>query len=158
MKKKVLIIFGWIPAYRVPVLRSLAERYDLTVGYHFRDESSSDEPFRKLFLENRKIGPVTLFKHFGKICRGFDVVLETSHFSYPQMLTMPLWRRGFKVVSHDVGIKAHYKLRFDLARRKTLSDYFYKKALFSGDSVLVYMKQILDFWNLSEKVEVVIPE
>lgn len=149
---KVLIIFGWIPNYRVPVLRKLAERYELTVGYHFRDESSDREPFRKLYLENRKIGPVTWFKDFRSICRDYDVVLETCHYSYPQMFTMPFWRTGFKVVSHDVGIRAHYKLKFDLGRRKRLSDYLYRKALFSGDSVLVYMKQILDFWNLPDAV------
>lgn len=150
-KKKVIILQLYIPEYRVPVFSKLAEIYDLTVVFTKVDSSPENVPYKRVKLEEKIFGPFVWVKGLYNICRGNDVVIYSTDLHYVNYCFIPLIPSCFKTISYGVGIRASYKTQFNLQRRKKLIDYLYKKITYSSDSVLVYFKEVLDFWNLSER-------
>ena len=148
-KKSVLILQDTLSSYNEAVYNLLSEHYKLTLGFTNKLEFSESSKFNIVKLERLKFLNIYFIKNsFFKYCKEFDVVIFSSDLHYFSFCILPfLPKRSFKVVSWTLGIRASYKLRYNLYRKKNLIDYLYGIVLKNCDALIFYMGEPIDFWG-----------
>lgn len=150
MKAKVLILQFVIPTYRVPVFDKLGKQFDLTVAYVSKDDSPVDVSYKRIKIGERHIGPIYFHKIYS-LCKQFDVVIYMPNIHCPNLCLVPFLPHKYKTISYSIGLRASYKTRFNINRRKNLLDTIFGLVQFRGNAVLVYFKETLSFWKISEE-------
>ena len=151
--KKVLLLQYDIPKYRVPVFTRLAKQYELTVVFTRKDQSPDDVPYKRIRLEECKLGPFIWVKGCLSLCKQYDAVIFMLNMRYINYVLVPFLPHKYKTISYGIGIRASYKRQFDLRRKRKLLDDFLGKIQFSADAALVYFKEVLNFYSIDERVK-----
>ncbi len=148
MEPKVLLLQETLSLYSCPVYKIIAQHVDLTVAYTIKNESKDELPFKVIKLDYTEIGGIYFIKKgFYKMVSQYDVVIfspDPHSFSY---CSLPFIRRKYKVIPWTIGIRASYKRRYDLNRKKDIVDRFYGYVLKKSDAIIFYMKAPLKFWG-----------
>jgi glycosyltransferase involved in cell wall biosynthesis len=147
--KKVLILQDTLSSYNEAVYEILSEKYDLTLAYANKLEFKGSSKFKIVKLECTKFLNIIYIKNsFFKYCEKFDVVIFSADLHYFSFCLLPfLSNKSFKTISWTLGIRASYKLRYDLVRKKKFLDYLYGIVLKKCDALIFYMSQPIDFWG-----------
>ena len=154
MRIKILILQPRILPYRKCVFEILSEKYDLTVGYVYEATSYRDYD---LVAKSYAVLKIPSFDFFGlrvsgtgflDYCTRFDVVVSYPDLHLPMFAALSLFRFPFGVIPWSIGVRASYTTLYSLTRRMCPADWVYGLALFSGDAVVVYMRQAYDFWRI----------
>ncbi len=149
MKLKVLILQDTLSNYNEPVYSILSKIYDLTLAYANNLEFQKSSSYNIVKLERINILGIFIIRNsFFSFCKKFDVIIFSADLHYFSFCLLPfLPNKSFKVISWTLGIRASYKLRYDLFRKKNLLDYFYGLVLKKCDALIFYMSQPIDFWG-----------
>lgn len=146
--KKVLILQKSIPSYRVPVFNIVGQSVDLTVAHTDIFECNQCLKFKTLKLDCRNFGGlIRINQNLTVICSNFDVVIFMADLHFISYCMLPFLRRKFKVIPWTIGIRASYKKRYNVNRKKDFLDIIYSKILRNSDAILFYMKEPIRFWK-----------
>lgn len=150
MKPKILILQETLSSYNVPVYCIIAQSMDLTVAFTLKNEFKEELPFKTIQLGYLKIGGLYfMHKYFYEICSQHDAVIFLPDLHYFSYCSLPFIHRKYKVIPWTIGIRASYKRRYDIARKKDFIDKIYGKILNKSDAIIFYMKAPLKFWGNS---------
>ena len=148
MKTKVLLLQATISLYNVPVFKFIARHVELVIAYTIKNESYEKLPFKTIKLNYIRIGGLIFIKKgFYKICSQYDVVIFLADLHYFSYCSLPFISRKYKVIPWTIGIRASYKRRYDVTRKKNLIDGLYGKILKKSDAIIFYMKDPIVFWG-----------
>ena len=148
MKYKVLILQGTLSLYNVPVYCILANKFDLTVAYTFKNECQEEKSFKTVKLNYSKSwGLIFIRSGFYKMCSKYDVVIFLPDLHFISYCILPFIRRKFKVIPWTIGIRASYTRRYEIARKKNIIDKLYGEILKKSNAVIFYMKEPLKYWG-----------
>lgn len=151
MKTKVLLLQTSIHKYRVSILNRLAEEYDLSVAYSYKDDSPVDVKYKRIRIKERRLGPFCFHK-IRKLCKQFDVVIYLPGLHRINFWLVPILPHHYKTISFSIGMRASYSRKLDVSRTHTFLDKLFEYSQFKADAVLVYFKEVLSFWNLKDVV------
>ena len=145
--QKVLILQGIVPLYRDPLFNFLSDKYELTIGYTLHSECTP------LKYKIERISFIKLFSlflptfSFIKYVNKYDVVIIMPDMHYFNYCILPFLPIRAKVISWSIGMRASYKLKYDIKRNKELLDYFFLMILKRCNANIFYYKHPLFFWN-----------
>lgn len=148
-KNKILILQDTLSNYNEPVYKILSEKYNLTLAFANKIELKNTNNFKLVKLERFKFLNVYYFKKdFYKFCNEFDVVIFSADLHYFSFCILPFLRKKkFKTIAWTIGIRASYRLRYDLSRKKNLVDIVYYLILKKCDALIFYMQEPKRFWG-----------
>ena len=66
---------------------------------------------------------------------------------YLSYVSLPFFKRKYKTLAWTIGIRASYKLNYDLNRKRVFLDKVYYHILNKCDAAIFYMKEALTFWK-----------
>lgn len=112
MLKKVLLIQGSIPHYRVPVFNELAKRTDLTVIYS-EGELPEGIEFKVQYIPTVRCHFLIHKKNLYNIAKKFDAVICTFNFAYLYARILYLLPHKYKLIFWGIGVSAGYSCRYD---------------------------------------------
>lgn len=148
MKKlKVIILQGTVCKYREPLFNLLSERFNLTIGYTKKTEYKS---------LNHKIEKVSFFKIFSfyfptisfiRYLNKYDVVIIMPDMHYFNYCILPFLPLKSKIISWSIGMRASYRLKYEIKRRKELLDYIFLSVLNNCDANIFYYEYPKVFWG-----------
>ena len=148
MNPKTLLLQATLSNYNVPVFNILAQNVDLTVAYTIKNECKENVLFKIKKLNYIKFGSLIFIKNgFHKMCSQFDVIIFLTDLHYVSYCYLPFISREYKVIPWTIGIRASYKKRYDLSRKKDFIDRIYGRILSRSDAIIFYMKEPLKFWG-----------
>ena len=143
----ILILQGIVPDYREPLFNLLAEEYNITIGYTI---STSE---KKPKFKSYKI-PHLRFKSFFfptlkflKSLSEYDLIIIMPDLHYFNYWLLPFLPIRAKIISFSIGMRASYKILYDVKRKKKLIDYILLSILNKCDANIFYYKHPLDFWG-----------
>ncbi|MBL6590149.1 MAG: glycosyltransferase [Flavobacteriaceae bacterium] len=143
----ILILQGIVPDYREPLFNLLAEEYNITIGYTI---STSE---KKPKFKSYKI-PHLRFKSFFfptlkflKSLSEYDLIIIMPDLHYFNYWIIPFLPIRSKIISFSIGMRASYKILYDVKRKKKLIDYIFLSILNKCDANIFYYKYPLDFWG-----------
>jgi glycosyltransferase involved in cell wall biosynthesis len=146
---KLLILQETVSNYNIPIYTLLSKNYDLTIGYIKNNEFEYNsfvkfKKFKYFKLFNIYIINQNIFSY----CNNFDIVIFPSDMHHILFCCLPFNPlRKYKVISWTPGIRASYKVRFDLNRAKSINDYLYGFILKKCDALIFYMNEPKEFWK-----------
>lgn len=132
--KKVLLLQGTIPHYRIPVFNELAQRVDLTV-VHSEGPTPKLVDFKTIYIPTIKIRYYIHKKNILKLAKNFDVVICMFDFSYLYFKLLQLFPHKYKLIYWGIGVFAGYDARYD--SREDVAKKF-KKRIKRADAMLFY--------------------
>lgn len=112
MAKKVLLIQGTIPHYRIPIFNELAKHVDLTVLYSYGEEPK-DANFKTICIPTRKIIFRIHTKNIYLLAQKYDVVICMADFSYIYFKLLYKLPHKYKLIFWGIGVSASYNMRYD---------------------------------------------
>lgn len=143
----MLILQGIIPTYRLPIFNSLAEVYDLTIGYTI-STSEINPGFKSYQVSHIRIKNIFLPTYkFLKSLKKYDVIIIMPDMHYINYCLVPFLPLKQKVISFSIGMRASYKLLYDVKRKKQFLDYFFLRILKSCDANIFYYEYPINFWG-----------
>ena len=145
--KKLLILQNEISGYNVPVYNTIAEHYDLTIGYYLKDKSNIHCKFKKIKLESKVIGGFSFLKGVRKLASMYDVVSMIPNLRNPSYCSLPFLRRNFKLVNWSIGFRASYTHPYIVERKHVLADRLFQTILSECDASIFYMEKAKEFWK-----------
>ncbi len=152
-KEKVLILQGILSSYRVPIFNIIGERYDLTVGYCFKDESLNlTTNFKKLKLKYKKIFSLYFNPGLKQICNQYDVVIIMGDLHHISYISLPFISNKFKSIIWTFGVRASYSRRFNLNEHFGLIQRITGLIFGKADACLLYMKEPINYWIKNMKL------
>ena len=110
--KKVLLIQGLIPHYRVPIFNELSKKVDLTVVYSYGKLPDNAE-FKSLYIPIINLRYRLHKKNMLKFANQFDVVICMADFSYIYSHLMCILPRKYKLIFWGTGVAAGYDIKYD---------------------------------------------
>lgn len=110
--KKVMMIQGPIPEYRVAVFNELAKHVDLTVVYCFGKEPKGAQ-FKCLYVPVRNFHWKFHTKNLYAMAQKCDVLICTEDASYAAARIMDRLPRKYKYIFWGIGVSAGYNARYD---------------------------------------------
>lgn len=133
--KKVLLIQGRIPHYRVPVFNELAERVDLTLLF-----SNGDLPegikFKTVHVPVVRLKKISFYKkNLRSLAQGYDTVIAPLKAFDLSIRFLPVKPRSYKVIYWSIGVPASYDVPYD---GKSSADNRYLKQIDHSDASLFY--------------------
>lgn len=148
MNHRVLLLQETLSLYNVPVYNILAQNVDLTIAYTKKNECYTDVLFKVIKLDFKKICGIYFVKNnFLSLCANFDVVIFLADLHYFSFCILPFIHRKYKVIPWSIGIRASYKKRYEINRKKDLLDQIYGEILNKSDAIIFYMKNPIEFWG-----------
>lgn len=145
MKKVLIIEPGEISPYRFEIFNLLSRECDLTVGYLIPCKLPEKINFKVRKFDYYKLGKLKIIREYKKICANYDIVLVVPHYSNLSFCTLPFFKRKNKVIGWSNGQRANYKVRFDLDRKKKLTDYVTAAILKRCDANVIYVREAIDW-------------
>lgn len=82
-----------------------------------------------------------------KFCKLFDVVIFMPDLHFLNYCFLPFFSKKSKIISWSIGIRASYKLRYDISRKKKLLDYILLIVLRRCDANIFYYDMPKLFWG-----------
>ena len=145
--KKVIVLQGSLLSYRESIFNLLANKYDLTLGF-MHENKLNKNIFRIYKIPFIKFGTIFLptLKFINEL-KAYDTIILMPDLHYLNFCLLPFYFRDKKVISWSIGMRASYKLPYDLNRKKTLLDYVFRRILNECDSNIFYYKWPLEFWG-----------
>lgn len=126
--KKVLLIQGIIPNYRVPIFNALAQKVDLTVVYS-EGQIPDGVEFKTMRIPVRKFRFRIHTKNIYRLAQKFDVVICMFDLSYLYCRILNLLPRRYKLIYWGIGVSAGYNIRYDQDEQTAIQlSEFIKKA------------------------------
>lgn len=110
--KKVLLLQGTIPEYRVPIFNELAKNVDLTVVYSYGQEPEN-AAFKYMYIPVRKMRYKIHTKNIYLLARKFDAVICMNDSSYLYFRLLHRLPRKYKIIFWGIGVSAGYNERYD---------------------------------------------
>ncbi len=150
--KRILVLQEILPKYRIPVFSKLAEKYSVTIVTTSDTEVLHEMPFEHCLIKDRKVGPFRWVPGVLQKCKQYDVVIYMTDFHFLNYCLVPLLPHNYKTISYSIGFRASYSRRYDLKKQKSLLDRLFGYLIFKADAVLVYFKEVLTFWKVSENI------
>jgi len=156
--KKVLLLQGDLKHYRQPLFHRIGLQNDLTLGYINKNEIKPS---------TYKIFKINSFKIFGiyfsgikfyRFLKKYDTIIIMPDLHYFNYCSIPFLLKNKRIISWSIGMRASYKLPFDIERKKTILDIVFKLILKKCNTNLFYYKWPIQFWddkNISNKTIVV---
>ena len=146
---KLLVLQETISNYNIPIYTLLSKNYDLTIGYINNNDFEYNTLIKFKKFNFFKICNIYIVKeNIFSYCNNFDIVIfpcDMHHILFCCLPFNPL--RNYKVISWTPGIRASYKVRFDLNRAKSINDYIYGFILKKCDALIFYMNAPKTFWK-----------
>jgi len=145
--KKILILQNELSGYNVPVYNTIAEYYDLTVGYYLKDKSNIQCYFKKIKMGSKAIGPFTIIKGLRKLASEYDVVSIIPNLRNPSYCLLPFLPHNYKLVNWSIGFRASYTNPYITRRKHVLADRIFQSILSHCDASIFYMEKAKEFWK-----------
>lgn len=134
--------------YRVPCWNILAEKYDFTVGYFFKDEAKDvDCKFKKVKFDVSYIGSLEIVKGVRKYANDFDVVMIMPDFHTPIYAIIPFLPHRYKLLSWSIGFRVSYVHPYLTQRPHNILDKIYELILRRCDANIFYIEKSKEFWK-----------
>jgi hypothetical protein len=139
-KTKVLICYNKLWDYRIPIFKLLAEKYELSVSYSYKNNKINNDNsgynFRSFFLPILQYGRFVIHKdNLYKIAKEYNVVIGYGDIAWLSLMKLLFIKRDFKLILWSIGVSASYKKKFDVVTHwEKIRNFFYKKA----DALLFY--------------------
>jgi glycosyltransferase involved in cell wall biosynthesis len=145
-RKKVLLIQETLSNYREPIYEIISKHVDLTLAYVV-DNQLINNSFSVIKLPYIKISKLYYNTHLIKICNQYDVVIILPHLKLIRLLSLPFYKRHFKVITWSIGVKASYTYIFSITNKPhgfygLLYMYLIKKS----DAFIFYMEATANYW------------
>ena len=143
----ILILQGIVPDYREPLFNLLAKEYNITIGYtlstseknpKFKSYKVSSFRLKSFFFPTLK---------FLKSLSNYDLIIIMPDLHYFNYWLIPFLPIRSKIISFSIGMRASYKILYDVKRKKKLIDYIFLSILNKCDANIFYYKHPLDFWG-----------
>lgn len=147
--KKILLLQDQISSYNVSTFNEIAKKYDLTLGYLSKDDSSQPCLFAKKQFLSKKIGPIIFVPGLRTFCSNFDLVIIMPTMRIVSYCLLPFGRRKYKTSSWSIGFRVSYVHPYVVDRSHGIADWIFKLILSSCDSNIFYMNKARDFWKFS---------
>lgn len=148
MKKvKVIILQGTVCKYREPLFNLLSQRYDLTIGYTTKTEYTPvNHTIEKIsFIKVFSLFLPTL--SFINCVNKYDVVIIMPDIHYLNYCILPFLPLKAKIISWSIGMRASYKLKYNIKRQKEFLDYLFLSILKKCDANIFYYGHPIVFWG-----------
>ncbi len=110
--KKVLLLQGMIPDYRVPIFNELAKRVELTVVYS-NGKAPEQAHFECLYIPIKTVHYRIHTKNIYLLAQKYDVVICMDDRSYLYYRFLHCLPRKYKIIYWGIGVSAGYGERFD---------------------------------------------
>lgn len=110
--KKVLLIQGTIPHYRVPIFNKLAESVDLTVLYSY-GKLPEGIKFKTLCVPTFNCRLQIHKQNIYALAHKFDAVICILDFSYLYSRLLHILPHRYKLIYWGIGVSASYNARYD---------------------------------------------
>lgn len=132
--RKVLLLQGTIPKYRVPIYNELARNVELTVVYSY-GEAPENAVFKPLYVPVKQFHYRVHMKNLYLLAQKYDVVICMDDNSYLYFRWLHRLPRKYKIIFWGIGVSAGYNERFDqnqddIGRRR--------KRIENADAMLFY--------------------
>lgn len=145
--KKILILQNELSGYNVPVYNTIAEHYELTVGFYLKDKSKTKCNFKKVRLVSRVIGPFTYIKGLRKLASEYELVSMIPNLRNPSYCLLPFLPHKYKLVNWSIGFRASYTNPYITDRKHVLADRIFQSILSHCDATIFYMGKAKEFWK-----------
>lgn len=132
--KKVLLIQGIIPNYRVPIFNALAKKVDLTVVYS-AGPIPDDVEFKTMCIPTCKFRWHIHTKNIYRLAQKFDVVICMLDLSYLYFHLLNVLPHKYKLIYWGIGVSAGYATRYDQDERTAIQ---LSKAIRKADAAVFY--------------------
>lgn len=144
-KTKVLLVQEHLMRYREATYIQMSKQMDLTLAYVLKNDiKKSNIPIMKLPF--RKIGPIYLKFGIDKILNKYDVVIIPPHLKFPTLVMLPFYKHKYKLITWSIGIRASYKLPYDLTQKPDFLGKIVGFMLTHSDAAIFYMPAPIDYW------------
>ena len=112
--KKILIIQGILPEYRVPIFNLLSKYYEITVMVPKEPKITSRPDFSILIVPEIHIPHLgRYFKGYKTILKQFDVCISMLSINYPQVIFSLFSKKKTKMILWGIGVSAGYDIPYD---------------------------------------------
>ena len=147
MKTKVLILQNQISSYNVITYNAIANKYDLTVAYFFKDQSKGNAFFSKLKLKTIGFKSLKIVPRLNALCKNYDVVVIMPDMHIVSYCMLAFRHRRYKVVSWSIGFRVSYIHPYITNREHNILDWCFSKVLSACDANIFYMNKSKEFWE-----------
>jgi glycosyltransferase involved in cell wall biosynthesis len=157
MKKNILILQGIVAEYREPLFNLLTEKFNVTVGYAI-SKSLLKPKFKTYKVPHYKLKSFYLPKlNFLKSLSNYDLIIIMPDLHYLNYWLIPFLPIKAKIIGYSIGMRASYRILYDINRKKKFLDYIFLSILKKCNSNIFYYKYPLDFWgNLIDEKKIYI--
>ena len=147
--KKILLLQEQISSYNVSTYNEIAKKYDLTLGYLSKCDTTQSCLFTKKKFSSKRLGPLLFVPGLRKFCANFDVVIIMPTLRIVSYCLLPFGRKKYKTSSWSIGFRVSYEHPYVVDRRHGIADWVFKLILSACDSNIFYMNKAREFWKLS---------
>lgn len=138
---------GDLKHYNAPLFHYIGLKYDLTIGYIKKIETKPTSFKVKKIKSIKILGIYFSSIKFYRYLKKYDVIIIMPDLHYFNYCLIPFLFRKKRILSWSIGMRASYRILYDVNRKKKLLDYIFLSILKLCKANIFYYKHPIYFWN-----------